>query len=140
MKWFQPTPLAPKPQVPQEPLNYPVDVVVETESGHYLIKRTNAGVKKMRFFSQKSFDSWNYVALVGSDASVSKYKNAGVLGFRNGTLVKNFADGRYYLISENKRRHIVSPEVFDKYGLDINQTYLVSQAEIDIHDEGEVLS
>ena len=76
----------------------------------------------------------------GSDTSVSKFKKSGVLGFRNGTLVKNIADGRYYLISDNKRRHIVSPDVFDKYGFNIDITMVVAQAEIDIHEEGEVLS
>lgn len=123
-------------QVPQEPVNYPSDVVVETESGYWFIK----GKNKLRIFSERCLNSWQVDVLQGSDASVSKFKKAGVLGFRNGTLVKNIADGRYYLISDNKRRHIVSPDVFDFYGFDIDTTMVVSQDEIDIHEEGEVLS
>lgn len=122
--------------VPQEPLNYPSDVVVETESGYWFIK----GKNKLRIFSDRCLDSWSVDVLPGSDASVSKFKKGGVLGFRNGTLVKNIADGRYYLISDNKRRHIVSPDVYEVYGFDINSAMVVSQSEIDIHDEGEVLS
>lgn len=122
--------------VPQEPVNYPSDVVVETESGYWFIK----GKNKLRIFSDRCLDSWQVDVLQGSDASVSKFKKAGVLGFRNGTLVKNIADGRYYLISDNKRRHIVDPDVFDKYGFNIDTTMVVAQAEIDIHEEGEVLS
>lgn len=122
--------------VPQEPVNYPSDVVVETESGYWFIK----GKNRLRIFSDRCLDSWQVDVLPGSDASVSKFKKAGVLGFRNGTLVKNIADGRYYLISDNKRRHIVSPDVFDKYGFNIDFAMVVAQAEIDIHAEGEVLS
>ena len=133
MKWFQPKPSS---SVPQQPVNYPSDVVVETESGYWYIK----GKSKLRIFSDRSLDSWQVDTLPGSDASVSKFKQVGVLGFRNGTLVRNIADGRYYLISENKRRHIVSPDVFEYYGFDMAYAMSVSQAEIDIHDEGEVLS
>lgn len=133
MKWFQP-----KPRItpPQQPVAYPSDVVVETESGYWFIK----GKSCFRLFSDRVLDSWQVDTLPGSDASVSKFKNVGVLGFRNGTLVKNIADGRYYLISENKRRHIVSPDVFEYYGFDMAYAMTVSQAEIDIHEEGEVLS
>jgi len=133
VKWFQPKPSS---SVPQQPVNYPSDVVVETESGYWYIK----GKSKLRIFSDRSLDSWQVDTLPGSDASVSKFKQVGVLGFRNGTLVRNIADGRYYLISENKRRHIVSPDVFEYYGFDMAYAMSVSQAEIDIHDEGEVLS
>lgn len=122
--------------LPQEPINYPSDVVVETESGYWFIK----GKNKLRIFSERCLNSWQVDVLPGTDVSISKFKKAGVLGFRNGTLVKNIADGRYYLISDNKRRHIVSPDVFEKYGFDIDTTMVVAQSEIDIHEEGEVLS
>lgn len=132
--WFQ-RQKASRP-VPQEPINYPSDVVVETESGYWFIK----GKSRLRIFSDRCLDSWQVDVLPGSDVSVSKFKKAGVLGFRNGTLVRNLADGHYYLISDNKRRHIVSPDVFDCMGFDINYAMVVSQNELDIHEEGEVLS
>lgn len=135
MKWFQTAPKKAR-DVPQEPLNYPSDVVVETENGTYFIK----GKNKFRIKSGRVLASWRVKPLVGSEASVSKFKTAGVLGFRNGTLVRNIADSKYYLVSENKRRHIINPDIFDKYGFDELDAILVSQDEIDIHEEGEVLS
>ena len=66
-------------------------------------------------------------------------KLAGKLGFRDGTLIKNIADGKMYLISQNKKRHIVSPDVFTKYGLDRSRLIEVSESEAAIHDLGENL-
>jgi hypothetical protein len=111
-------------------------VVVETENGWFFIK----GKNKFRINSERVLSSWRVDTLPGTTASVSKFKNAGLLGFRNGTVIRNIADGRYYLISENKRRHIVTPDVFDTYGFDYEKVILVSQAEVEIHEEGEVLS
>lgn len=133
MKWLQPKTTKP---LPQEPVNYPSDVVVETESGFWFIKGRN----RLKIHSDRCLDSWSVDVLQGTDASVSKFKNAGVLGFRNGTLVRNIATGKYYLISENKKRHIVSPDVFDYMGFDIGMAMVVSDEELKIHDDGEVLS
>jgi hypothetical protein len=135
VKWFQPKTQEPKP-LPKIPLDYPSDVIVETENGWYFIK----GKSKFKINSERIFQSWRVKPLLGTDASVSKFKNAGMLGFRNGTLVRNIADSKYYLISENKRRHITTPDVFDRFGFDEYDAILVSQSEIDIHEEGEVLS
>lgn len=135
MKWFQPKTPEYKP-LPTKPLDYPSDVIVETENGWYFIK----GKNKFKINSERIFQSWRVKPLVGTAMSVSKFKNAGVLGFRNGTIVRNIADSKYYLISENKRRHITTPDVFDRFGFDELDAILVSQSEIDIHEEGEVLS
>ena len=66
-------------------------------------------------------------------------KLAGKLGFRDGTLIKNIADGKMYLVSQNKRRHIVDPDSFDRYGLDRNQVIEVSELEAAAHDLGDNL-
>ena len=66
-------------------------------------------------------------------------KLVGKLGFRDGTLIKNISDGKMYLVSQNKRRHIVSPDSFDKYGLDRSKLIEVSDSEINMHDQGEDL-
>ena len=44
-----------------------------------------------------------------------------------------------YLISQNKRRHLVDPDSFDRYGLDRSAVIEVSQAETSMHDIGEEL-
>jgi len=52
-------------------------------------------------------------------------------------LIKNIADGRIYLVSQNKLRHIVDPDSFTKYGLDRSKVLEVSEAEVSAHDLGE---
>ena len=64
---------------------------------------------------------------------------AGSLGFRDGSLIKNIADGKMYLISQNKRRHIVDPDSFARYGLDRSVVIEVSETEVNMHDIGEDL-
>ena len=66
-------------------------------------------------------------------------KLAGKLGFRDGTLIKNISDGKIYLISQNKRRHVTDPDTFSKYGLDRNSVVEVSDMETNMHDLGENL-
>lgn len=75
-----------------------------------------------------------------SDSAVKHIPVAGKIGFRDGTLIKNIADGRIYLVSHNKRRHIVNPDVFDKYGLRCDDVLTVSEDETNLHEEGEVLN
>jgi hypothetical protein len=64
---------------------------------------------------------------------------AGKLGFRDGTLIKNIADGKLYLISQNKKRHIVDPDTFDIYGLNRSNIIEVSESEANVHELGENL-
>lgn len=119
-----------------EPVNYPSGVAVGTENGVYFIK----GKTKFKVASDRVLDSWSFDVLPGSTASVSKLKYGGLLGFRSGTLIRNIADNRLYLISDNKRRHIRSPDVFERYGFDETSVILVSEEEVNLHDEGEVLN
>jgi hypothetical protein len=42
-----------------------------------------------------------------------------------------------YLVSQNKLRHIVDPDSFDRYGLDRSKVIEVSDKEISAHDLGE---
>lgn len=130
MPWFQ------KNQTPArvlKPVDYPSGVAVETEAGVYFIK----GKTKFKIFSDRALRSWRFNILPGSLASVSQFTYGGYLGFRDGSLIKNAADGKIYLVSANKRRHIQSPDVYIRYGLDRNDIMEVSQSEINLHDEGE---
>jgi hypothetical protein len=70
---------------------------------------------------------------------LSGFKLAGKLGFRDGTLIKNIADGRIYLVSQNKLRHVVDPDSFTRYGLDRSKVIEVSETEVSAHDLGEKL-
>lgn len=135
MAWFQKDKPTTTARV-LSPVDYPSGSAVETESGVYYIK----GKTKYKVFSDRVLDSWNFgMILPGSAASVSKFNYGGPLGFRDGSLIKNIADGKIYLVSANKRRHIQSPEAFSRFGMDRSKTMEVSQAEINLHEEGEPL-
>jgi hypothetical protein len=63
---------------------------------------------------------------------------AGKLGFRDGTLVKDFADGKMYLISDSQRRQITDPRVFEALGGEKRMVSVPSEY-IKMHPEGETL-
>lgn len=117
-------------------VKYPSGVAVATEGGVYYIK----GDTRFKYFSDRVFQSWKIDPLPGSLKSVSKHTYGGVMGFRDGTLIYNIANGRLYLVSGNKVRHIQSPDVFARYGLDRSKAIEVSQEEVNLHNEGEPLT
>ena len=117
------------------PTNFPSGLAVKTENAVYWIKDN----KKYKLISDRAAESWKFVTVNGTEKSVSLIKLAGKLGFRDGTLIKNIADSKIYLISQNKRRHIVNPDDFNKYGLDRSQVIEVSEIETNMHDLGENL-
>ena len=123
----------PQPKRPTTPRKYPDGLAVATEKHVYYIKNG----KKYRCGSQRVADSWQFTAAWGSESSLADFPFGGVLGFRDGSLLQNIADGKMWLISGNKRRHIVSPDVFDYFGLDRGGVQYVSEREIMLHDEGE---
>lgn len=122
---------------PTEPVYYPDGVMVETETDTYYIQRG----KRYRTFSPRTRDSWSLKPILGSNASVSHIPLVkSPLGFRDGTLIHNFADGKIYLISGTKRRLIASPDVFERYGWTNQDIVTVSLEEVDLHEKGENLS
>jgi hypothetical protein len=117
------------------PTNFPSGIAVKTDTGTYWIKDN----KKYKLISERAAESWRFVEVLATDIALSTTKSAGKLGFRDGTLIKNIADGKMYLISQNKRRHILSPDAFDKYGLNRSMLIEVSEAETNMHELGENL-
>jgi hypothetical protein len=89
--------------------------------------------------SNRAAQSWCFTTVLATEAALSGIKLAGKLGFRDGSLIKSLADGRMYLVSENKLRHIVDPDSFNRYGLDRSKVIEVSDKEISAHDLGENL-
>ncbi len=121
---------------PGAPVSYPSGVFVDDGQEYWQIR----GDKKVKVFSERVLESWQVDPLFGNEIALSGHKEAGVLGFRNGTLIRNIADSKYYLISDNKRRQIVNPDVFKVFNLDSKTALEVSDAEVNLHPEGEVLS
>jgi hypothetical protein len=108
---------------------------VKTEKATYWIKDG----KRFRLISDRAAKSWAFTTVNATEAALVGMKIAGALGFRDGTLIKNIADGKMYLVSQNKKRHIVSPDVFNKFGLNRGKIIEVSAAEIAAHELGEDL-
>ena len=117
------------------PTNFPSGLAIKTEKSIYWIKDN----KRFRLISDRAADSWKFTTINATESAVLHIKLVGKLGFRDGSLIKNIADGKMYLISQNKRRHIVSPDIFNKYGLDRNSIIEVSDTEVSMHDLGDNL-
>lgn len=120
-------------ELPTGPVDYPSGSCVKTEKGLFLIK----GTKRYRIVSERVLASWSFPrVIVTSEAAVAKYKILGKLGFRESSLLYNIKDGKMYLVSENKRRHITSPDVLDRLGATSKDVMTVSDDEIKLHEEG----
>jgi len=118
-----------------QPTNFPSGLAVKTDKGTYWIKDG----KRYKLISDRAAKSWSFTTVNATEAALSGIKLVGKLGFRDGALIKNIADGKMYLVSQNKLRHIVDPDIFDRYGLDRSNLIEVSEAEIKAHDIGESL-
>lgn len=119
------------PQKRHDPV-VPSGLIAHTEKGYFYIK----GAKKFKFASERSMLSWGLPVISTTEDKISNLKLFGVLGFRDGTLIKDISDGKIYLISDSKRRHVTEPEVLEWLDSKIIE---VGQKEISIHDEGEKL-
>lgn len=117
------------------PTNFPSGLAVKTDKGTYWIKDG----KGYKLISKRAEESWAFTTVYATESALSIIKQSGKLGFRDGALIKNVADGKMYLISQNKRRHIVDPDSFSRYGLDRSRVVEVSEMEINAHELGENL-
>ena len=118
-----------------QPTNFPSGLAVQTDKVTYWIKDG----KRYKLISDRAAKSWLFTTVHATEAALSGFKIVGKLGFRDGALIKNIADGKIYLISQNKKRHIVDPDSFDQYGLDRRLVIEVSEAEANMHESGDNL-
>lgn len=119
------------------PHKFPSGAAVVTETGKYYI----SGNSRLRITSERVFDSWSFPIIVyGQDDVLRDYPITGTLGFRDGTLIKNIMDAKMYIVSKAKRRAVASPDVLSNLNLQEKDAILVSQAECDLHSEGEPLT
>jgi len=127
LKAFQPKP-TPKVYNP----TVPSGLIASTEKGYFYIK----GGKKFKFISERAMLSWNLPVINTTDDKIVNFKLFGTLGFRDGTLIKDISDGKIYLVSDSKRRHVTDPDVLEWLNTDIVKA---SQKEVLIHEEGDKL-
>jgi hypothetical protein len=124
-----------RPAIITSPTSIPSGLAVKTDSGVYWVKDN----KRFKLISDRAAKSWSFTTVEATDQAIVAMKVLGKLGFRDGTLIKNIADGKIYLISQNKRRHIIDPDSFIKFGLDRSKVVEVSESETNMHDLGENL-
>lgn len=126
-----------KKKTPSSPVDYPLGSFVESEIGYFYILSLN---RRIRLTSKRVLDSWNpHRVILTSEVALSKYKISSKMKFRNGSLIHNLADGKIYLISDGKRRHITSPDALERIGAVDKDVTSVSLDEIQLHELGEEL-
>lgn len=133
--WSKKTPPT-RAELPQTPQVYPTGICVKTEKGAYLINKDG---KRYRIPTKAILDSWSFPLVVDtSEAALVKYPVAVTkLGFRDGSLLNNIADGKMYLVSGSVLRHITDPAVLARLGVTKGDAVTVSDDEINIMKFGE---
>lgn len=125
-----------KAEVPDHPIVYPYGTCVKTESGFFLIRDG----KRYKLPTQRILESWNFHRIVeSSEAAVRNYRFAAKIGFRDGSLIYDMTDGKIYLVANNERRHVRSPEALELIGCTANDAVVVSHYEANLQREGDVL-
>jgi hypothetical protein len=110
----------------------PSGLIAHTEKGYFYVK----GKKRFKFISDRAMNSWNLPVIDTKELMMAEYPVSGVVGFRDGSLLKDISDGKIYLVSDNKRRHVVEPDVLEWINTPIIQA---GQKEIFVHAEGDKL-
>lgn len=114
----------------------PGGLIARTEKGDFLVK----GDKRFKFVSSRARESWKLRIVDTDELAMKDVKVAGVIGFRDGTLIRDISTHKIYLISEYKRRHVTSPDVLRDLGFKRSDVILVSAREASVHQDGESLN
>lgn len=123
---------------PSEPVMYPSGVFIHTEEGYFFIV---SPTKRYRLVSKRVLDSWSPQRVIEtSEATVVNYNVVAKLKFRNGSLIHNLADGNIYLISDGKRRQILTSEGISRIGAVPKEIVTVSDEEMNLHELGDVIA
>jgi len=116
---------------------FPQGTFVQTEKGHFYIV---SPTKRFIFITQRVLESWSPQRIVQTtEENLSKYRIGAKMKFRAGSLLWCQADAKMYLVSDNKVRHITSPDILTGLGAKHNDATWVSQDEINLHETGEPL-
>lgn len=122
--------------IPTERTEYPHGLFVITEAGFFLIREKS----RLRVASDRAMVSWSAPIVQSTESAVKHLPVLGKIGFRDGTLVQDFSNKKTYLISKNRKRLITSPDVIRRLGLNEELTVVASLDEVNLHEDGEVLS
>ena len=114
----------------------PSGMIAKTEKGYFYVK----GEKRFNFISDRARDSWRLRVIETSELSMFHCKIVGVVGFRDGTLIKDISSGKIYLMVDNKKNQIVDPDDLKFLGFTKKDIITVSKKEADFQKEGENLN
>lgn len=118
-------------------VDYPNSTFIKDNLGNYYYLTNN---KLYKIVSERVLQSWSPPAIALSHSSnLEKYQSGGRLGFRNGSLLRNISSGAYYIVSDNKCRWLVNPDIFDYLGYSTYDAIVVSNEEILLHELGDKL-
>lgn len=116
------------------PAKFPSGTVVKAPSGTFLVK----GDMLLKVYNDRVLKSWKFDRIIEvSDEAIKNYMVGGKLGFRDGTVLLGFGSKSIYLVSDQKVRHITSPDVFPMLNISYKDLLEVSDEEIAIHKVGE---
>ncbi len=124
------------PVIPTRKTDYPYGTFIVTEAGYFLVRDRG----RYKIPTDRIMKSWNSYLCPSSEVAVKHLATLGNIGFRDGTLIRDESNKKDYLISKNKKRHIVSPDVYRNLCLDENRRIRVSSDEANLHEDGEVLN
>jgi hypothetical protein len=129
-----PLPLPPQ-RTPRDVTDFPTGTVIETVNGDFFYIK---GKRKFRIISDRILFSWSFPRTVYvTQTCADRYKTFGRLGFREGTVIRDITTSAIYLISENKKRLITTPDALENLGVSVDDIMFVSPEEAGIHEGGE---
>ena len=114
----------------------PGGLIARTEKGDFLVK----GNKRFKFVSERARNSWKLKVVNTNELAMQNIKVAGIIGFRDGTLIRDISTHKIYLISEYKKRQVTSPDILAGLGFLTKDILLVSARESSVHQDGEKLN
>lgn len=117
---------------------YPKGTFLKTEKGYFYVMGSD---KRFRFSTKRVLDSWAPQRITETtESNISNLRVVAKMKFRSGSLLWCQADGKMYLVSDNKVRHITNPDILAGLGATRNDAVWVSDSEINLHEEGEPLT
>jgi hypothetical protein len=111
-------------------------MIAHTEKGYFYVK----GDKRFKFISDRARASWNLREVKTTESAMSDVKLAGIIGFRDGSLIRDISTNKIYLIVDNKKQLVTDPDDLWALGFKKHDILLVSKREADFQKEGGQLN
>ena len=110
----------------------PSGMIAHTEKGYFYIK----GDKRFKFISDRARLSWSLHEVNTTESAMSDVKLSGIVGFRDGSLIRDISTNKLYLMVDNKKMLIVDPDDLIALGFQKHNAILVSKREADFQKDG----